>query len=297
MGANLKDNVVRSIIIHNKSLLQCIKASIFIDATGDGILSQHAGEKILPTQSDVNDGEVNTFILPSQMVFLAQTQEAQRQEILPNEYLDDIDFSDNITGKKYSEWNEKRRLGIKMKLFDIVFDTGDGKGYSDSVIFHRKHIHSYVNDAQKRYNNYVLDSVPPMLGIREGRRIEGDYILNADDIRSGRKFYDSIGYCSFSLDANGFAEVVPIYQIPYRSIIAKGIENVFVIGRCFSSTRLALSSARVMPSCSMMGQGAGYAGAIAVTKKIPIREVDTVKVRECIMDGAKNILELKKRLC
>jgi FAD dependent oxidoreductase len=140
-------------------------------------------------------------------------------------------------------------------------------------------------------SHHKFDYISPRIGIREGRRAVGEYVLSVDDLRSGRTFDDGIALGVFYLDCmdpatdkrvyqiNWDERHVPPYHVPYRSLIPRGSKNVLVAGRCFSADQLALSSARVMTTASMMGQAAGIAAAWSAASNRPVGEVSTPALR------------------
>jgi hypothetical protein len=139
---------------------------------------------------------------------------------------------------------------------------------------------------------WILDHCSPIIGIREGRRSVGEYILTVDDLRAGREFDDAIAKGVFYLDGHGLDDdkrtyilspedrPVPPYQIPFRSLVVKNASNLLVAGRCFSADQLALSSARVMTTGAMLGQAVGYAAAICAEKNIPLQNLNYLDVRQ-----------------
>ncbi|MFW6108728.1 MAG: FAD-dependent oxidoreductase, partial [bacterium] len=76
---------------------------------------------------------------------------------------------------------------------------------------------------------------------------------------------------------------VPPYQIPFRCLVARDGANVLMAGRCFSADQLALSSARVSTTCSMMGQAAGIAAALAAERRCDVRRLDYADVRRLVV--------------
>ena len=104
-----------------------------------------------------------------------------------------------------------------------------------------------------------------IIGIRESRRIMGDYVLTGDDVRTGRVFDDGIGIGAYHIDIHRpdgsrfDSEPTLPYDIPYRCLIARDIENLLVAGKCFSATHEAIASSRVIPICMAEGQAAGQA--------------------------------------
>lgn len=158
-----------------------------------------------------------------------------------------------------------------------------------------------VWDHMKNYGdhgveNWELDWIGFLPGKRESRRYVGDYIVTENDVRAAGKFDDIIAYGGWTMD-NHFPEGFyydgghpTIYHptpspwgIPFRSIYSKNIENLFFAGRNISVTHAALSSSRVMGTCSLLGQAAGTAAAIAVRDDVPIRKIDVHKLQQQLM--------------
>ncbi|PYI56913.1 FAD-dependent oxidoreductase [Paenibacillus flagellatus] len=140
-----------------------------------------------------------------------------------------------------------------------------------------------------------IECIAPKLGVREGRRIVGDYVLTADDCLHARRFDDMVAACAYSLDIHdplgGGAKLVKIgdpgyYHIPYRSLVAKGLKNVLLSSRCISGTHEAHSSYRVMSGVSAIGEAAGTAAALAVWSKADdVRDVSAARIRYVLQAG------------
>ncbi len=117
------------------------------------------------------------------------------------------------------------------------------------------------------------------MGVRETRRVVGDYILQAEDMMEGKTFEDGIATSGFNIDIHNpddYGHVitkVKRYDIPYRCLIPKGLEGILVAGRCISGTHEALASYRVTGVCIFMGQAAGTAAALAVKENTKLRDV------------------------
>lgn len=125
---------------------------------------------------------------------------------------------------------------------------------------------------------YDLDWVGMLPGMRESRRLVGDYLLNENDIFENRIFPDAVAYGGWPVDIhcpNGLLdfEILPsevysfngAYTIPWRCYYSKNIKNLVMAGRNISTTRLALGSTRVMGTCSVGGQAVGT--AVSLMKK------------------------------
>jgi hypothetical protein len=143
------------------------------------------------------------------------------------------------------------------------------------------------------------------LGIRESRRIIGEYVLTAEDMVTGREFEDVVAMGAYPPDlhdAHGGEILIhgkgwsgvhaatgvphnPGYQIPLRSLLPRRIENLLVVGRCLSASFEAQSGARGMGPCSAMGQAGGTAAALAARKGIPPREVPVPELQEALIAG------------
>lgn len=136
---------------------------------------------------------------------------------------------------------------------------------------------------------YLLRS-PAHVGIRETRRILGDYVFSADDVIEARKFDDSICRLAYPVDVHsgkgdGYtkdegntgpnnAPPGDWYEIPYRCLLPTGLDNVLVAGRCVSSTQAGHGAIRIMPSCLAMGQAAGVAAALSLDEGVKVRDIN-----------------------
>jgi hypothetical protein len=152
------------------------------------------------------------------------------------------------------------------------------------------------------FENAVFSGIAPRIGIRETRRIVGEYMLTKDDVMQARKRDDGIGKGAHELDVHGSGvkhvrstiKDEGSYDIPYACLVPKNVKNMLVAGRCFSSTREAHSSARVMGTCMAMGQAAGTAAAWCAGEAQwngDVRAVDvgrlrsTLRAQGAVLDG------------
>ncbi|MEQ1774033.1 MAG: FAD-dependent oxidoreductase [Burkholderiales bacterium] len=151
------------------------------------------------------------------------------------------------------------------------------------------------------YENAHFAGVAPRIGIRETRRIMGEYKLTYDDVKNARKREDTVLKGAHHIDVHGagFAQKrEPIkdggsYDIPLGTLIPKNIKNLFVAGRCFSADREAHGAARVMGTCMAMGQAVGTAASMMITSgdTSDVRHVDVpdlqnkLRAQGAILDG------------
>jgi hypothetical protein len=138
------------------------------------------------------------------------------------------------------------------------------------------------------FSDAAFAGVAPRIGVRETRRIVGEYTLTADDVIEGRKSDSGVAKGSYHVDLHvpGDKQIrMPVknggsYDIPLGCLIPKGLTNVLAAGRCLSATRDAHASARVMGPCLGMGQAVGTAAAMAVAAScVDIRDVSTSNLR------------------
>lgn len=142
----------------------------------------------------------------------------------------------------------------------------------------------------------ALQKCPPlqrsaMLGIREGRRVTGDYILTAEDILNEARFPDMVAACAYGMDIHdptgktaAVVNGIPgsgYYHIPLRSLTATGFSNLLTGSRCISGTHEAHSSYRVMCSVAAIGEAAGTAAAIGSRQSDApdVRSIDATTLR------------------
>lgn len=136
------------------------------------------------------------------------------------------------------------------------------------------------------FKDAFLLETAPHLGVRESRRITGDYILTGEDVLSGRHFEDGIARGAYPSDihtpdgglVHRHIRDGRDYHVPYRCLLPAGIDNILVAGRPISADRIAHGSLRVMAQCMAIGQAAGTAAALSVKKgttprKLPIADL------------------------
>lgn len=196
--------------------------------------------------------------------------------------------------------NGPRGRAIKIKV--PKFDSTDTEGLTEAEITARRRMLEVLYYYQAiEHKPWRFDHCSPIIGIREGRRIIGDYALSVEDLRAGREFDDAVARGVFYLDGHKPDDdkrtyilpkdqlEVPPYQIPFRCLVARDGRNVLMAGRCLSAEQLALSSARVTTTCSMMGQAAGIAAALAAQRKCDVRSIDPLEVRRAVEERGANL--------
>ena len=279
-----------AVVLHNKSGLQAIRPAVVIDATGEADLVHRAG---FPT---TKGRDADGAQLPMSFHFFLRHVGHDVKQPLPNaaEPLRVYEREDDLP--MLSIWpQDDGKVAFKLKV--VGHDATDGRSLSDAEIAARRGMWRAIHFLQRHplrghgFGQHKYDYHSEQIGVREGRRIVGEYVLGVDDLRAGRSFDDGIAVGVFYLDAmdpttdQRVSQVdeadrhVPPYHVPYRSLIPKGARNLLAAGRCLSADSLAQSSARVMTTSSMMGQAAGIAAGWCADQGIAVGDVDSAALR------------------
>lgn len=163
--------------------------------------------------------------------------------------------------------------------------------------------------AMRRYGEFCRRYLPgcenaylvmgaPLVGVRESRRMVGEYVLTEADVLGAQKFPDGIARNNYPIDIHrptkdqrpGLTRLPPgaYHEIPYRCLVPLGVEQLLVAGRCLSATFAAQGSVRVQSNCRAMGEAAAVAMGMSLTDQITPRQVDGVRLRQkLIAQGAK----------
>ena len=130
------------------------------------------------------------------------------------------------------------------------------------------------------------------VGVRESRRIVGEYCLTEEDVVNCREFDDGIARGSYPIDIHDpkggktqftFLKNGGSYSIPYRCMVPKKIDSLIVTGRIISATHAALGSTRLQATCMAIGEAAGIAGAFSAKNKVVPRKIDMNEVKRTLI--------------
>lgn len=307
---DVRDGRVEAIVVATKAGLQRIAGRIFVDASGDADLCHFAGFGY----------ELAGALEPAQTLtttFRVANVDLERRRALPKAELNarmadaatsaayDLprrEGSDHITPVEHMTATVMTRLDSYRQDGDRVANATDPDFLTAAEIAGRRQALEYVRFLVDRVPGYEvgrLATFGTQIGVRETRRVYGDYRLTRDDVLSARRFDDVIGLCGAPIeDHQRGADTRWVYlpdgqvvDIPYRSLLVRDAANVLVAGRCFSATHHAHASVRSMAQCMAMGQAAGTAAALAVAGQVDPRAVPIGTLQSRLAaDGA--ILEL-----
>ena len=302
---DVDDGRIRALWAATAQGIRRITGKQFIDATGDGMLAMLAGAEF-----EYGDKAGNTMS-PTLCAQFANIDYKKYEEAYRNGNSDRAVWHRMLQAgtapliehhfvcmTRMSPATATSNLG---HIYGCnVFDPDDlTRGYREGrrvvrtfETFYREHVPGF--------ENAVLVSTASLLGVRETRRIRGEYRMTFDDYRNRADFTDEIGRCCYpvdihssSLDSEEQKRVEQVlaatrfkhgesYGIPYRAMIPVGLRNLLVPGRALSSDREIQSSIRVMPPCFVTGQAAGIAAGMV--QEEDVRSVDIAALQAALRE-------------
>ncbi len=298
--AIVKDDVVKGIIIQNKSGRQAVFAKQVVDATGDGDVAYRAGAAFdfgrpqdgltQPTTlmfriGGVDIEKVNAYRKDDPKLIKFCQKAIEEGVMTP--------FQTNVMGFWYF-YGRPTWLGVNFTNIAKV-DATKAEDLTRATIEGRRQAKMLV-EAFRRFlpgceNCFIIDTAP-YLGVRETRRIRGVRTLTIDDVLNTRKSPDGIAKGSFFVDIHSpdktglhnprWLPEDSYYDIPYGCIVPEKIDNLVVAGRCLSADHEALGSVRVMYQCAALGQAAGTAAALCARHGVRPRDLSTEELREVL---------------
>ena len=294
-----------------------INGKVFIDATGDAALSCAAG-------ADVRQGrDLDGFCQPMTTNMKVANVDVKKiqEEIQANP--DNFNIRDctaltrsprlSVAGF-YQEFNQAKKDGIlstereDVLLFETVnqgevivnttrvirLNPVNPWELSRAEIEGRKQANELMRFFKSRctgFENAVLVSTGVQIGVRESRRVMGDYLLTADDLLSSKEFSDTVALGGYPIDIHNptgentqTTHLRPgqFYYIPLRSLIVKDISNLLVCGRCLSATHEASAAIRVTPIAMATGQAAGAVAGLSAIEGVFVRELEYKKLESAL---------------
>jgi hypothetical protein len=286
--ALLTGDAIEAVTIATRAGQVALRASYFIDASGDAALALAAGA---PTEKG------DTLQYPSMMFYM---QRVDLEKALPSLFeLNDLlerhfdtaglpRRSGNIipTGRAGEVLVAMSRVGLEGR----PLDASDAAELTLGEMLGREQAErcaAFLHKHMPGFEEAFISDAAPRLGVRETRRIRGRYALTEDDVLGGRKFEDGIcrGAWPIELHVAGgrtdwrFLDDGLWYTVPYRCLVPERVRNLLVAGRCLSATREGFASVRVIGQCMGEGQAAASAVALARPHGLGVAEVDPGELR------------------
>jgi hypothetical protein len=295
------DNSINAIVVVNKAGLTAYKANVYIDCTGDGDLAAWAGAKYAVGDKD-GDIQKPTFCF---MVANVNTKGFKHTEENPEihpgnpkspiykiletkEYplIIDNHVCTQLVGEETIQFNMGHLEGVN-PLDPTSISEAMARGRQQVI----QELAALKRFLPKVYGNAYIVNTCNLLGVRETRRIEGDYTFTLEDWLARREFDDSIGRNINYIDIHKGSVMndykYPHYKkgeshgIPYRIMTPKGKNNLLVAGRPVSTDEIAFGSLRIMGCCLVTGEAAGLAAAMAVKQADHnVHQIDIAHLRK-----------------
>jgi len=290
---------VRSITAATKQGLRTLEADYFVDATGDADLCYFAGAPC----------ELAGLHEPAQMLTttfkVANVDTAARKAISKKEFHEKMaeastsgrydlprrEGSDHVTPIPGVMATNMTRVQSFSEVNGEFQNACDPEFLTRAEIEGRRQALEYLRFLTEQiagYSKAQLVSFGTQIGIRESRRVRGEYRMTREDVLNARQFDDQIGLCGAPIEEHhAGSDTKWVYLpdgscvgIPFRALIPMQLENVLVAGRCFSATHDAHASVRSMAQCMAMGQAAGTAMALCVAERRSPRELRAAALQD-----------------
>ena len=316
--AIVENGALTGIVIENKSGRQRIHAQITIDCTGDADVAYRAGVPCV--SGDPDDGHNQPMSLRFALAgvdqeraaaFLADelgmacyarpplfeigTGEAKNTPLGPlicRAVAEDVLAEDDLGYLQFfSMLGRPGELAFNCPRISGLSST-DAWDLSKAQTIGRQKIRRiarFFKTFVKGFEASYIGTIASMVGIRESRRIVGDYTLTEEDYLTEARFPDSVARNSYPIDIHNakakgglvMKHLPPghYHEIPYRCLLPVGIENLLVAGRCLSATFAAQAAVRIQQNCRALGEVAGLAAVLALEADVTPRQVDTDELR------------------
>ena len=299
-AAYLDGRRLNTIVTESKSGRQAWRAPVFIDTTGDGDLGAMAGceweigeEKDCPCQP-----------MSLNALLVVKDAEALREFVRmdkPGPDEDDSRKKERIreeierTGHfpSYSRptlWQVRDNLVLAMFNHEYNTKPFDAAAVTQATVRARAEMHKMVLGLRKLggpWEGIQIAATAEQIGVRDGRRIRGRYVVSQDDVISGVKHADAVVKPTFVVDIHALSAEInktsgytnrgiktKPYDIPLRALIARDVDGLMMAGRCISGDFIAHASYRVTGNAVAMGEAAGVVASIAAKSERLPHEVD-----------------------
>lgn len=305
-GVQMRDAAhIDVVLVETKSGRAAIRARLFVDCTGDADVAAHAG---VPFEKG-SDG--HSMLYPSTMMRIGGVDAARAGDAW--RHVAEHMRAAQARGERFArqspilrpqknpaEWRANvtqlsRPDGGPVDGTDArQLSAAESQGRHQAAEFMR-----FLRRDMPGFDHAYLLDLPPQLGVRETRRIVGDYVLTEDDVLSCASFDDTIGVNAWPVEDHlpgrvefrwphgtdteqGRAACRGFNHLPWRMLLPRGIDNLLVAGRCASMTHGGQSAARVSGGCFVMGQAAGTGSVLALRAGCPPRDLAIATLQDAL---------------
>ena len=310
-------NAITSVTVQTRSGPLTLQGKVFIDATGDAALSFAAGADV--RQGRDSDGLCQPMTTNMKVINVdIQALQAEIRSHPENFNIKDLSSMDRTSRLSvagfYREFSQAKEAGLlhtqreDVLLFETVnpgevivnttrvirLNPVDPWDLSKAEQEGRKQAHELIRFFRSScagFSNAILVSTGVQIGVRESRRVMGEYLLTAEDLLASKHFPDTVALGGYPIDIHNPAgaqtattHLKPgqFYYIPLGSLIVKDLSNLLVCGRCISATHEAGAAIRVTPIAMATGQAAGAAAGICGAGGIAVRNLPYQTLKEAL---------------
>jgi len=281
------------LLVETKSGRGAIRGRIFIDCSGDGDLAAWAG-----VPYEVGDGGGN-MLYPSTMyriggvdpqkagdaweriAQLMEEAEAKgrrfpRKKPIVRPQPNPVEWRANLTQIRNPDGSAVSGIDARQ----LAWGEREGRRQVWDTF-------QFIRETAPGFERAYIADIAPQIGIRETRRVKGEYMLTEDDVLDCADFRDAIGVNGWPVEDHVAGSVEFRFQrndrgynqLPYRMIVPAGVDNLLVAGRCASMTHGGQSAARVSGPCFVMGQAAGTAAHLALKTRSRLSTLDVAMLQ------------------
>ena len=300
----VEELTVKGAIFANKSGLEAVRAAVIVDCTADADIVARAGGAFQYGRE--SDG----LAQPMTLFFRVGNVDDQRVDEYCRTNSDDFRMFEKLVkaAQAAGEFSIPRNgVGMYLTLQPGVWRVNttrvlrrngtDVRDLTAAELEGRQQVDELMGFFRKwvpGFENAVLLDTGTQIGVRETRRIVGEYTVTLEDLQTGRDFSDVIGMCGYPVDLHSPSDAkeglddnygtANAYQIPFRALVPRDLENILVAGRSLSATHEALAAIRIMPSAMAMGQAAGTAAAICAARRMPVRACPVPELQRALLE-------------
>ena len=308
MMPHVVDARVAGVFVHSKSGVEFVRARVVVDATGDADVVFRAG---CPMLIGLEEEGHRGWMSPGALSFIVEGVDADAFGAYCR--AGDFRFRSLITDlRARGEWPYESPIFIAFELPDRrrfyvkVSPTTHAQGFDGTsadvltwgMSEGRRIVDEHMAILRRHFPGFAaarLTQTAPAFGVRSTRRIVGEYQVTVDDVRSGRRFDDTVALTGYHWDMatpdspeqrmlHKVEIALPYAEIPYRCIVPRGVDNVLAPGRAISAEWDVLGPFRIMPAAFAMGEAAGVAASLAAGSGTAVRDVDIARLRDTLRE-------------
>lgn len=286
---------IASVVIWTKRGFGRVRAKRFIDASGDADLCHLAG---VPCEKagELEPAQTLTTTFRMSQVDLAAYEKAGGKKMLMAKMAEAVERGTHALPRKSGSLHPMNARGcvatVAVRVAEV--DATDFEQLTAAEQEGRRQAFEYERFFRECVPGFAESNIIGLshqIGVRETRRVYGEYRLTKDDCLSVVRFADTVLLCGAPIEdhraavggkeetAWGYIPGGEAYDVPYRTLVPRGRDELWVAGRCFSATHDAHASCRSMAQTMAMGQAAGAAAALSLEERCGAREVPTEKLR------------------